>query len=169
MRVWLMWSVGGLVVLVVGGVGLGLLLPVAHHVVVSRVVPAVPEAVWTALTDVDAFPAWRPGVQAVRRLEDDEGLPGWVETAHGRSMTLRVDALDPPRRMVTRIADREAPFGGTWTYELEPHADGTLVRITEDGEIHNPIFRLVARYVLGYETTISGYLDALDGHMASRP
>jgi hypothetical protein len=70
----------------------------------------------------------------------------------------------PPRRMVTRIADPDLPFGGGWTFELEP-ADGpqggTSVRITEDGEVYNPVFRFVSRFVLGHTRSMERYLADL--------
>ena len=68
----------------------------------------------------------------------------------------------PPRALVTRIADPKLPFGGTWTYEISSQADGgSLLRITEDGEIYNPIFRFASRFVLGYSRTQEQYLQAL--------
>jgi hypothetical protein len=68
----------------------------------------------------------------------------------------------PPRALVTRIADPKLPFGGTWTYEISSPPDGgSQLRITEDGEIYNPIFRFVSRFVLGYSRTQEEYLQAL--------
>jgi hypothetical protein len=71
----------------------------------------------------------------------------------------------PPRRLVTRIADADLPFGGTWTFELAPEEGGTRVTITERGEIRNPIFRAVARYVFGYGATMEAFLDELRAHI----
>lgn len=68
----------------------------------------------------------------------------------------------PPRRLVTRVADPELPYGGTWTFELEPDGSGTRLTITERGQIHNPIFRVIARFVFGYAATMETYLDALE-------
>jgi hypothetical protein len=36
-----------------------------------------------------------------------------------------------------------------------------LLRITEDGEIYNPIFRFASRFVLGYARTQEEYLQEL--------
>ncbi len=66
-----------------------------------------------------------------------------------------------PARLVTRIADERLPYGGTWTYEVEEDAGGSRVTITEDGEIYNPIFRVVSRFFLGYHATQRSYLRAL--------
>ena len=40
---------------------------------------------------------------------------------------------------------------------------GSVVRVTEDGEIYNVIFRFVARYFFGYTASIEGLLRDL-GH-----
>jgi hypothetical protein len=63
--------------------------------------------------------------------------------------------------MVTRIADPEQPFGGTWTFELAPADGGTRLTITERGEVYNPIFRALGRFVFGHTATIDQYLRAL--------
>jgi hypothetical protein len=68
--------------------------------------------------------------------------------------------------MVARVIDPAGDFGGTWTYDLAPgEGGGTQVTITEDGEIYNPIFRVVARFITGYEATMESYLDALAAHV----
>jgi hypothetical protein len=71
----------------------------------------------------------------------------------------------PPRRLVTRVADPELPYGGTWTFELEPEESGTRLTITERGQIHNPIFRVIARFVFGYAATMESYLDELEARL----
>ena len=76
-------------------------------------------------------------------------------------MPLEVLESDPPRKMVTRIADPNLPFGGTWTYQIEETSKGSRITITENGEIYNPIFRTVARFFMGYHATMDGYLKAL--------
>ncbi len=37
----------------------------------------------------------------------------------------------------------------------------TQVRITENGEVFNPIFRFVSRFVIGQHRSIENYLHAL--------
>ncbi len=62
---------------------------------------------------------------------------------------------------MTRIADPDLPFGGTWTFELAPEAGGTRLTITERGEIRNPIFRTMSRFVFGYGATMETFLAEL--------
>lgn len=159
--------VAGLVLvgLIVVVVVIGLLLPQRHRASVSRLVPGTPEEVWGVMTDVATFADWRPGLKRTERLEDREGRPVWREHSSTGPMTLEVTVWEPPGKMVTRIADEGLPFGGTWTYELEPAEGGTRVTITEDGEIYNPFFRFMARFVFGYEGTARTYLEGLETRM----
>ena len=80
---------------------------------------------------------------------------------HGEKITYEVVESDPPSKLITRIADPHLPFGGTWTYQITPTAHGSTLTITENGEIYNPIFRFVSRYLQGYTATIDNYLKAL--------
>lgn len=73
----------------------------------------------------------------------------------------------PPRRFVTRIADKSLRFGGTWTYDLQSTPAGTRVTIREDGEAYNPVFRVVSRCVMGPDATTKKYLGALEASMAA--
>jgi uncharacterized protein YndB with AHSA1/START domain len=160
-------------VAVVAAIGLlawlaGSLLPVGHTASRGAAFAAPPEAVWRAITDVDGFQTWRPELTRVERLPPRNGQPAWIEESSSGRITLAVERADAPRVLVLRIADKDLPFGGAWTYELTPGAAGTTLRITEDGEIHNPFFRVMARVVFGYEGTIKAYLEALGKHLAAR-
>ncbi len=53
------------------------------------------------------------------------------------------------------------PFGGTWTFDIEPAGTGTQLTITEDGIVRNPIFRFVSRFVFGHYKTQETYLRDL--------
>ena len=79
-------------------------------------------------------------------------------------MTLATERSEPPRLLVVRI-DPGLPFGGTWTYEVAPVPGGSTLTITENGEIYNPLFRFMARYIFGYEGTIETYMAALKKHL----
>ena len=137
-------------------------LPRSHRASRERILAASPEALWSAITEVDAFPVWRTDVRKVKRLPDRDGRRAWVEEGRSGKLTFIADRSEPPRLLVTRIADPGLPFGGTWTYEIAPAGGGSRLTITEDGEIYNPLFRFVARFILGYEGTIASYLAALE-------
>ena len=158
---WVLGIVGILVVVVLLVVAIGYALPKSHVASVSAQYAAPPDTLWATLTDVAAFPRWRNDLVRVELLPDENGQRGWREHGKNDVITYRVVASDPPRRLVTRIADETLPFGGTWTYELAPAGGGTRLTITERGEVYNPVFRFVSRFVLGYTGTMTTMLRAL--------
>ena len=159
---WLVIVVATIALLVALTALVGSRLPRSHRASREQVLAASPEAVWTAVTDVQAFPSWRTDVRTVQRLPDRDGRPVWIEEGGSGKMTLAVERWEPPRILVVRIADPDLPFGGTWTYEITPAAEGSRLKITEDGEVYNPLFRFMARFVFGYEGTIGSYMSALE-------
>jgi len=76
-------------------------------------------------------------------------------------MPYEITVYDPPKRLVTTIADDTLPFGGSWTYEIAPADGGSLLTVTENGEIYNPFFRFMARFIFGYHATMETYLKNL--------
>ena len=160
------FTVGGLIALMLLVYLVGLFLPVRHSVTVARDVAATPEEVWTVITGVEEYPAWRPGVVRAERLEPIAGWPAWREEGPEGELTFAVAAVEPQRRWVTEIVDEGLPFGGRWTYTLEQTATGTELTLTEDGFVYNPVYRFVSRFFMGYETTAETYLDALAARLA---
>jgi hypothetical protein len=158
-----------LVVIAVGGLAalVGTRLPRAHRASKQQVFTAPPGVVWALITDVDAYPAWRNDVKRVQRLPDRNGYPQWLEEGRSGKITFAVERMDPTHLLVTRISDPALPFGGSWTYEIEPAAGGTQVTITENGEIYNPMFRFMARFVFGYDGTIATYMTSLEAKLHS--
>jgi uncharacterized protein YndB with AHSA1/START domain len=150
------------IVLVIAIVGWS--LPVRHQASAERTYRASPTALFALITDVSAFPSWRSEVTRVEQIPDENGHRRWIETTrNGPPITYSVEQMVPDRLLVGRIADTGLPFGGSWTYELEPRGSGTTsLRITENGEVYNPIFRFVSRYVMGHDATIKQYLAAVE-------
>lgn len=146
-----------LVVVVVGA-----FLPKQHHVTRAARFPQPPEAIWTAMTNYQEFPLWRSNVKSVEAIPSTNNLSAWREIDnHGGSLPMQTLEVDPPSRLVTEIADKNLPFGGTWTTEITRTDGGCIVRITEDGEVRNPIFRFMSRFVLGLTATMETYLRDL--------
>jgi hypothetical protein len=118
-----------------------------------------PEAIYFTLAGpVD----WRSDVKASGNLPDREGRKQWWEQdSHGHTVTYELVEDKMPSRRAVRIADRSLPFGGTWTFDIAPAPEGCVVRITEEGEVYNVIFRFMARFFFGYTASIEGYLRDL--------
>ena len=158
---WVLWIfvvVGGILVFIVV---IGWLLPKAHTATREARFRQSPETIWKAITDIDAMTAWRQGLKSIKHLPDQNGMPAWVETTDSGTIPFETVISQPPSKLVIRIADPKLPFGGTWTYEITPIPGGSNLRIREDGEVYNPVFRFLARFVFGYSGTMDTYLKSL--------
>jgi len=154
----------GLLLLLVIGIGVlavGYSLPVAHEAWQSSSSRRAPAEVFAVVTDYTRYPEWRTGVTRVE-VEGVHGIGQLIrEHSGGDVVPYRIETFEPPSKIVTRIADADLPFGGTWTFEITPSDAGSDIVLTEHGEIYNPVFRFMARYVFGYEATIEQYLEDL--------
>jgi uncharacterized protein YndB with AHSA1/START domain len=153
---------GGAVVALIALVAIvGALLPETHQARRTAVLAAPPDSVWAVVRDFGSYAAWWPDVRQMTRLPDRDGHEVWRQTLLAGAAPIEIVEVAPPRRLVARIADEDLPFGGTWTYELEPASSGTRLTVTEDGVVYNPMFRFVARFITGYAGTIESYERAL--------
>ena len=155
---WFLLALVLLVCLLVAMVLAGAMLPVKHQVQGVATVHQNPEFVWNLVADAEKQPKWRPKVVRVERLPDRDGHPVWREYyKNGQRLAFETIASDPPKRLVRKIVD-ESAFGGQWEIALLPTAEGTEVRVTERGEVYNPVFRFVSHFLIGQEKTIQEYL-----------
>ncbi|MCC6675859.1 MAG: SRPBCC family protein [Phycisphaerales bacterium] len=139
----------------------GMLLPRGHVAVRSVKLKAGPDAVWALVSDLAGVPAWWPYLSKVERLADRNGREVWKETRANRwSIPLETMESIPGRRLVRRIADEDLAFGGEWVYEIEPSEGGSLVTVTERGEVKKPVLRVFTLF--GKKRAgIDSYLKAL--------
>lgn len=159
-----------LVVLLIAAIAIvgmvGWSLPVAHVASRGERFDAPLDTVWKVVTDVGAYAAWRSDITSVELLPPVDGRPAWRETSGGDRVEYVAEEMVAPTRFVTRITTKGLPYGGRWRYELTPDAGGTRVTITEEGEVYNPIFRFMMKYVLGETATIEKVLTALGKRLA---
>jgi hypothetical protein len=154
-----LFVVGGLVALVAVIALIGWSLPVKHQVTREATFKVSAERLFTLIATPLEFPKWRTGVKSVEMLPTGGGLPKWTEISSDGAITFAVTESVPGVELTTVIADKSLPFGGSWTYVLAPAGpDSTTLRITEDGEVYNVIFRFLSRFVFGHATTIDRYL-----------
>jgi hypothetical protein len=166
---WVIWIVVALAV-IVGLVALiGSQLPKAHSVTRTTRVKLPPDALYTLLSDVDNYRTWRPDVKKLERLPDRDGRPAWVEEMATGKIPMFFERMERPSLLVGRIADPALPFGGAWTYRIAPAADGSELSITEDGEVYNPIFRFMSRFVFGQTATMDAFIKHLQARVAQTP
>jgi hypothetical protein len=158
MKVFLLVA-GALVLLVAGMAAIGSLLPKRHVVTRSAVFGESPERLFELIVGKQD---WRPDVRESQLVTEHDGRHFQLETLkRGVSILYEVQGARPPEVVQRRIATGSLPYGGTWTFVLEPVVGGTEVRITEDGEVYNPLFRFVSRFVIGPKATLDAYLIAM--------
>lgn len=143
---------------------IGAMLPVKHTASSSRLLSASPERVWSVLTDVENHPKWRSGLQSVTVTSKDP--LAWTEKNSMGEMPLKTQVFEPNHKWVARIVAEKLPFGGSWTYVLEPEGAGTKLTITEDGEVYPPFFRFMSKYVFGQTKTQEMYLKDLEKYLS---
>lgn len=153
--------VAAVVLLVVVLVVVGLFIPRDHVASRSAVFDAPPERIWAVLADTAKAPEWRTGLKSVEELPPLDGKRRYRETGGFGAVTYVVEEERAPERLVGRIADEGLGYGGSWTWEIAREGPRTRVTITERGFVTNPVFRVLARYVFGYEKTMNDYLRDL--------
>ena len=158
---WIVYIVAAMAVVGILVVIIGYSLPKAHSVTRTATVALAPDALYALLADVDRYPSWRPGVKSLERHPDYEGKPAWTEESSGMKIPLRFERMERPSLLVTRITDPSLAFGGTWTYRIAAAPGGSTLTITEDGEVYNPIFRFMSRFVFGHTATLDEFLKDL--------
>lgn len=160
----LIFSVIGLIVLVLIIVAIGAALPQNHTATRERTFAVPPARLYDAIAKVADYPKWKTGVRAVEVLPTEAGKARFREVGR-EPITYEIVEATPPSRFVTRIAQK-LPYGGTWTYELSPGSQGTTLRLTENGEVYNPVFRFVSRFIIGHYGTMDKTLDDLTKYVA---
>ncbi len=169
---WLRWIVLFILAPIVGmiiliGIG-GMLLPEKHRASRSVTLRAHRHVVWQAIRNYEASSQWRRGLDRVERIVDADGDPTWVEVdKNGDRIAYVTTDEQEGHRLVRSIASKNLPFGGAWTLELTDATDGCALTVTENGEVYNPFFRFISRFVIGHHATIDNYLSDLRTHVES--
>jgi len=163
---WLFIALAILIALPLVAAAIGLLLPRDHVASVTIDVAAPADRVWLVVSDFGGTAAWRSDVTAVRLEPAADGVARrFTESSSHGDITFEVVRQDPPGTQVVRIVDDNQPFGGTWTWALEPAGAGTRLTITEAGFVKNPIFRTMGALFFSPTTTMEAYLRALARHL----
>lgn len=151
------------IVAIVGVVALlGSRLPVGHVASRSVVINASADVVFRTMTDFVSAPTWRSSLKSVVVSTDSAtGHQRIVEDSKTGKMTMEIEQVMPPTRFVTRIVDEGLPYGGAWAHALEAQGNTTKVTITEHGEVYNPVFRFISKYIMGHTGTLDAYLTSL--------
>jgi uncharacterized membrane protein len=143
---------------------IGSRLPKHHTVSRSVVLHKSPAEVYAVARDFESMPKWRSDMRAVTISSTPDGRVHFREDGKHGSVNYELVEDVPGQRMVTRITDTDLGYAGKWTYVFAAEGANTRLRITEDGEVSNVIFRFLSRYAFGQTATIDGYLNSLGKH-----
>jgi len=139
----------------------GMTLPETTEAARSARFKARPAAVFSVISTIDRYPQWRSDVTRVEVLPDDGGGVLFKEYGRENVVTYRIEESEAPLHMRVRVADDSVPFGGSWTFVLQPFEDGTSLTITEEGTIGNPLYRVAAKVLFSATDSIDRYLSDL--------
>ena len=157
---------GTLVALILLVVVIGMLLPKTHSASRSALFKATPEQLFAL---IDGPQTWRSNVKKYETVSSQDGRRQWRETdGHGQAIIYEAVERHPPTLLKTRIVTANLPYAGTWTMNLEPMDGSTALRITEQGQVYNPLFRFMSRFVIGQTRTIETYLRDLGAATGQR-
>lgn len=156
---WLIYA--GLAVVVIPAIVvlIGASLPKAHVASRSMTLSAPPAAVFALIAGPSDWRGMKYELIGQNPLK-------WRETDKSGDAIVyeRVETV-ASTRIVNRIADPGLPFGGSWSYEIVPSGTGSELTITEHGEVYNPLFRFVSRFIMGHTATIEQYQKDLAGRL----
>lgn len=151
--------IAGIVLLALSVVVIGLLLPKGHVASRSASFSTPSERLFSMIAGPQA---WRPDVLRCETVPNTGGRELVRETTrNGETITYELLDRVPPTSIKRRIATENLPYSGSWTFSLQPNGGVTIVRITENGEVSNPVFRFLSRFVFGHTRTMDAYLEAL--------
>lgn len=156
---WILLLVCILIVLIAMIYLIGSLMDVKHVATIERKLKMGSDETWIVLTNYKEYTSWRNGIKELTI----DSTNHWTEkNSHGDNVSYQLEVVDDKRTFITRIINKDLAYGGYWEFSISPLQDGCLVKITENGEVFNPIFRFMAKYFFGHETTLKNYMRDLE-------
>ncbi|KAI9481407.1 MAG: hypothetical protein EXX96DRAFT_566594 [Benjaminiella poitrasii] len=155
---------------------IGLLMPASHIVSRTSKFEMAPTELWSILVDVARYPTWQPKIKKVT-IEDAEAKQDtvvFVEHSSRNRHTIFVHHEREPNRCLVRILEerlnsqrmKKVPtFSGSWTFELsqerEEEKKMTMLKITEQGVIQQPIVRFTHLLFFGFHRRLDRFMHDL--------
>ncbi len=161
------------VLLCLGLVGCGILIMflagslLPRETIVSRTLQLgkTREEVWKLITDFPGQTKWRSRIKRIEKIDSNK----WREIYKGgREVILETKERREPELLLRELKGKDG-IKGTWTVEIAKAADGCWVTVTEKGEIRNPFFRFVGRYIIRRASHVECYLRDLARHFGETP
>lgn len=153
-----------LVISIVAIVVIGAMLPKHHTATRTAILKATPEQIFALISGPQD---WRSDLKSYSFFDQDGRHMARETDKHGQTITYEIAQSQPPTMLKRTITDKNLPFGGSWTWSIQPQSGGCSVTITEDGEVYNPVFRFVSKFIMGQTRTMEDYLAMLSNALQS--
>ena len=141
----------------------GAFMPVKHQISVAKNIKLDRAKLWRLLTDYSKYPKWRSDISSVERLEDRDGAEVWGETdSRKQQIAYQTRDVIEGTQFKRIIVSENLAFGGAWIFQLKDAAEGSELTIREEGEVYHPLFRVLGKYVFGFDTSIKRFLRDLE-------
>lgn len=116
--------------------------PEAHDVRVRATYTVPADAVWALLVDMERRPTWRPNVDRIGRITDEQGRPTWRELDPGGDrFDFEVVEEARPRLVLAVARPEDLGMTASWEYTVAPAGSGSTLDVREQGSLENPFFR----------------------------
>lgn len=158
---WIIIMVVAIIALIAIVYLIGYFMPVRHKASLKIKLNATPQHVWNIITSPQEFKVWRSDLKKVTITD----LKHWTEISGNGTIHYEAEILQPNERFVAKITNKDLPFGGAWTFELKAADQQMLLTITEHGEVYNPLFRFMSKYIFGHEATLQQYAADLEKYI----
>ena len=156
---WVLISVGIIALLIVVVLIIGKLLPKKHTATVEQKFTVEKSLLWNRIRNFDKHAEWRTSVSKTEVLNPTK----WKEfNKRGEKITFEIIEEVPSERLVSKIVDDDLPFGGEWVFEITESGTQTVLKITENGEVYNPIFRFIGYFFMDESATMKQYMSDLE-------
>jgi hypothetical protein len=163
---WVFISLGILIVLIAIIYLIGSLMNVKHVATIQREFKKTSSnEILSLITNYKEYASWRSGIKELTV----DSVNHWTEkNSHGDKVSYRLEMGDEKGKLMTRILNKDLTYGGFWEFTITTMDDGCSVKIVENGEVYNPLFRFMAKYIFGHETTLKNYMNDLDIKLNSK-
>jgi len=132
---------------------IGRMLPVKHTASQTRSFQSSVDDVWKVASNMNEWKAWRSDLKKLEITSDSTFKADDVEYSVSNAV--------PGRSFTTTIITKDLPYGGSWHYAFEKDGHGCKLTVVEMGEVYNPLFRSLSKFVFGHEGNLKAYMNCL--------
>jgi len=162
---------------ILGGLALIVIVALSGGWVYARKLPAdlyssdsievslPPDSVWNALSQVEQYPEWRPGVRSVSAASGEDS---WSEVwDNGDTLAFRQIRAIIPDTLQIALTPGHRPYQSDWTWVILPLASGkTEIRLHNHLHLATPFYKLTANLLPRQKQGLHQTLQALGRRLA---